>query len=179
MERAAFEPADSRTVSDIGECAVAIVVIQNVFSILRDKKIGKSVIVVIAPDATEPETAAGNTGLFRDIRERSVAIVAVERVANQDAAAVAVTSIHKVEVRPAIAVEIGHANARAELFEIDGDSLVSLVVGELNGGFGGDILKTGGRGSLRVYQGGVTGKQRRAERQTDCNRTCSQLCSQE
>src|SRR5882724_717788 len=101
MKRSGLRTCHARLVGNIGERPVAIVVVRNVASVLRHEKIGKSIIVVIAPDTTQAIAGTRNTGLVRDISERSVAIIAVKRVAGRDAAIVEIAATDEIDVLPA------------------------------------------------------------------------------
>ncbi len=50
MKRSGLRTGDPGFVGNIGERSIAIVVVQNVASILRHEKIGKAVIIVAAPN---------------------------------------------------------------------------------------------------------------------------------
>ena len=89
MKCPGLDAGDAGFVGDVGESAVAVVVIENVAAELGDEEIGKAVVVVIAPDAAEAVAGAGDAGLFGDIGESAVAVVAIEGVADGNAAIVA------------------------------------------------------------------------------------------
>src|SRR5207249_1455820 len=98
----------------IRECAVAVVVIQHIAFILGYEKIVKSVVIVIAPDTAHAIAGSWNAGCFRHVGECAVPVVAVQRVANGNAAAIKVTTVDKIDVLPAVAVEIGNTHAGTE-----------------------------------------------------------------
>jgi hypothetical protein len=50
---AELHAADAGLVGDVGEGAVALVVIEDVFAVLSDEKIRKAIVVIVAPDAAE------------------------------------------------------------------------------------------------------------------------------
>src|ERR1017187_2484832 len=62
----------------IGEGAIAVVVIQRVASVRRNKEIIKAVVIVIADSDCRGPFCAEQTGIFRHIEERSIAVVLVE-----------------------------------------------------------------------------------------------------
>src|SRR2546423_7404546 len=132
MKRSGLRTCHARLVGNVGESSVAIVVVQNVASVLRHEKIGKSVIVVIAPDTTQAIAGARNTGLVRDISERSIAIIAVQRVASHDAAIVEIAAIDEIDVLPAVAIEISYTQARTEFFAVDRDTIIAFEVREFD-----------------------------------------------
>ena len=113
--------------------------IENVFSELRHKQIWKAVVVVVSPDAAQPEPRSGHSGFVGHVGKRAVAIVLVERIANIDSASIPVARIHKVDVGPSIAVKIRNANTRPELLQVDGHALVSLEMLEFDSRFVRDI----------------------------------------
>jgi hypothetical protein len=65
----------------IGEGPVAVVVIQNAFSILRDIHVRETVAVVVAYCNALPVSLARNSRLFCDVSKSPVAIIAIQRVA--------------------------------------------------------------------------------------------------
>ena len=81
MKRSGLRTGDAGLVGNVGERPIAIVVVQNVASILRYEKIGKAVVIVVAPDTTQAVTRTRNSGLVGHIRESAIAIIAVQRVA--------------------------------------------------------------------------------------------------
>src|SRR6266566_5063072 len=136
-----FHSRHTRLVGYISESTVAIVVVQNVSAVLGHVKIGKAVVVVVAPNATETVTCARNAGCFGNISKGAVAIVSIKCVARGDAAIIEVAPIDEVDVRQTVAVEISDANTRTEYLAIDGDSIVTPDVDELDSGRPGDVCK--------------------------------------
>ena len=65
---------------DVGESAVAVIVIKNAAGILRDVKVGESVAIVISDCDAHAVGVAGHAGFFGDVGKSAVAIVAIERV---------------------------------------------------------------------------------------------------
>src|SRR5258707_13787993 len=96
-----------------------------------------AVVVVIAPDATEAVTRAGDACLWRNVGEREVAVVAIERVAGNDAFIVKIAAVHEVNVLISVTVVVGDANSGAENFQIGGDTVVAAEVGKGDAGGGG------------------------------------------
>ena len=134
MKRSRFRAGDPGFVGHIGERPIAIVVIKNVAAILGHVQVGKSVVVVIAPDAAQAVAGAGNAGLFGDVGECAVTVITIERIADGDASVIQITAVHEVNVLPAVAVEVGHADSRTKFLAIDGDALVALEVGKCDAG---------------------------------------------
>ncbi len=139
VKHSRFESAHARFVGHIGERPVAIVVVENVFSELRHKQIWKAIVVVVSPNAAEPESRSGHSSFVGHVRKRAVAIVVIKRIANIDSTSIPVARIHKVDVGPSIAVIIRHANARPELLQVDGHALVSLEMLKFDSRFVRDI----------------------------------------
>src|SRR5882762_7546185 len=102
--------------ADIRERAVAIVVVQNIFSVVSDVQIFEAVVVVIA-DA-HPLAPAGvcQPGLFGDIGESAVVIVVVEVARRRSGSwqGFQFRAVHDENIRPTIVVVIknGYAGAR-------------------------------------------------------------------
>ena len=143
VELAGFEAGDAGFFCDVGESAVAVVVIQDVGAELRDVEIGEAVVVVVAPDAAEAVVCAGDACGVGDIGEGAVGVVAIESVFDGDVAVVAITAVDEVDVLPAVVVEVGDADAGAEFFEIDGDAVVTFEVGEVDAGAVRDVSELG------------------------------------
>src|SRR5437879_13021643 len=106
MKSTGFCAADTRLVGNVSERPVAVVVIQNVAPILSHVKIGKTVIVIIAPDATQTVAGSENSALLRDVGECAVAVVAVKRIAHGIPTVVQITSLDEIDVLPAAPTEV-------------------------------------------------------------------------
>src|SRR5439155_4154410 len=113
-ERPEFRSRHAGLVGNICERTVAVVVIENVSTVLSDVKIGKSVVVVITPNATEAVARAGNSRCFGNICEGAIPIVSIKRVAHRNGAVIEIAAVHKVDVWKTVAVEICQANTRAK-----------------------------------------------------------------
>ena len=71
---------DACLFADVGERAVAVVVIQHVFAVVGDVKVGPAVVVVVADaDALAP-AGVDEAGFFRDVGERAVVIVVIKMI---------------------------------------------------------------------------------------------------
>ena len=68
MKRSGLRTGDAGLVGNVGERPIAIVVVQNVASILRYEKIGKTVVIVVAPDTTQAVTRTRTSGLVGTAR---------------------------------------------------------------------------------------------------------------
>src|SRR6185503_9647206 len=126
MELPGFESGDTSLVGYVSKGTVAIVVVEHVAAVLGDEKVWKSVVVIVTPNATEAVRRTRYAGFLSHIREGTLAIVTVESVFDGNAAIVAITSIHEINIRPAIIVEVGDADPWTELLQVDGCSFVSL-----------------------------------------------------
>ncbi len=65
----------------IGKSSIAVIVVKNAFAALCNVDVGRSVIVIVSNRYALSKAAPANTGFFSHVRECSVAIVAIERVA--------------------------------------------------------------------------------------------------
>ncbi len=166
--RAEVHAIDVRFGGDIGERAVAVVAIEHVRSILHDVEVGVAVVVVVAHHAAQPIPGARNPGFVGDIRERAVAIVVVQGIARRQAAAVKVARADEIDVRPAIAVEIGHADTGAGLVHDIGDALVAFQVNEPDARQLRDVIESR-RGVVRAASGKRGRQKRHARHRADRN----------
>ena len=70
---------DAALYSDIGECAMAVVVVQNAFPIPGEQHILVAVAVIVGNRHAHSEKVHFQTGLSADVGESAVTIVAVKR----------------------------------------------------------------------------------------------------
>ena len=73
-------PGNARLVADVRKSSVPVVAIQDIFSVIRHKKIFVSVVVVISHANSLPPTRVSESSLLRHVSKRSVVIVAVKVV---------------------------------------------------------------------------------------------------
>ena len=140
MEHAAeFSGADTRFVGDVRESPVAVVVIEKIFAVLSDVKIRKTVVVVVAPDATQAIRISRRAGLFGYVSKRAIAVIPIERIAHGDAAFVTIAAVDEVNILVTVAIKIGDANAGSGLFKNDRGPIGALVVNESDSGGFGDV----------------------------------------
>ncbi len=104
-------PSGSRHASlfrNVGEGPVAVVVIQNASSILRDIHVRETVAVVVAYCNALPVSLARNSRLFCDISESPVAIIAIHRVPQRGIRIIKVTfaAIDEVDVHPSVIIVV-------------------------------------------------------------------------
>src|SRR6266404_877983 len=137
--RAKFEARHSRLVRGVRECAIPVVVVQNVAAILRDIEIRESIVIVISPHAAEPITRTRNSSGLRDVLKRAVAIILVKSVPRSDTAIIKITAIHEINVRVSVTIEVRYACARTKYFAVDRNSLVAPEMDELNSGSCRDV----------------------------------------
>ena len=71
---------DARLLCDVGEGPVAVVVEQEAVADVGDEQVGAAVVVVVGRRAARAPGIPGHSGLLGDLRERAVAVVAVEVV---------------------------------------------------------------------------------------------------
>src|SRR4030095_7246244 len=92
----------------VSEGAITIVVIEDIFSILRDVQIRKAVAVIITHGNALSVTARGNASLIRYVSECAVPIVPVECVAQGGIRCekIAFAAVHQVNVHPAVVVVV-------------------------------------------------------------------------
>src|SRR4029079_10892100 len=64
--------------SNVGECAVAIVVIQNAWPVAGNKQIKVAVVVVVARGAPLAVARSGDAGLLSDVSKFPVAAAAID-----------------------------------------------------------------------------------------------------
>ncbi len=101
----------------VGEGAVAVVVIEHIFSVIGDVEIFAAVVVVIADaDALAP-AGVREAGLFCDIGERAVAIVVVEMAGRRfSGGSIEACAVDDEDVRPAVVVVVEDGDARSRGF---------------------------------------------------------------
>jgi hypothetical protein len=122
---------DARFCSHIRERAIAVVVIEDVLSVLRHIQVGPAVVVIVTRHAAQAEPAAGHACLIGHIRKRTIPVVAIQSI----------PPIHEVDVRPAVAIEVGHAHAWPGFLHDVGDTLVALEMDETDPGFFRDVVE--------------------------------------
>ena len=123
-EGAAGSPArllagDTSFFANVGEGAVAIVVIQNILTVVGDEEVIEAVVVVIADaDALSP-TGTAETGFVGDVGEGAVTIV-LEEVRARFLAfgeAFQTRAVYDKDVEPAVVVVIVEGNSAAGRLE--------------------------------------------------------------
>src|SRR5262249_47006081 len=109
--------AYARFVRHVGELPVALFVVKDVLSVLRNIKIGAAVVVVITGHAAYAVSRARRAGLLGYIGESAVTVVAVKRVTRRAASAIKITPVDKIDVLITVAVVIEHTHARSGFFQ--------------------------------------------------------------
>ena len=131
-ERAARAPTmlfviDAGFARDVGKCAVAVVVKQNVVAPEAAEEIVPAVVVVIADADAGLPAGARQSGSFGDVGERAVAIVLVQmrsgRLSGRPRFA-ETRSVREINIEPAVVIVIEEGDAAA--FGLDD---VALVIG--------------------------------------------------
>ena len=105
--------------ADVGESAVAVVVIQNVLAEVGDEQIVPSVVVVVADANTLSPARVRDSGLRSDVGESAIAIV-LEKMRSRLAArgkAFQARAVHQKNVEPSIVVVVVEGNAATGGFE--------------------------------------------------------------
>src|SRR5205807_10541569 len=107
-----------RFFADVGERAVAVVVIENIFAVVGDIKIFEAVIVVVTDAHALSPAGVSQARFFGDIGERAVVIVVVE-VARRGLArrqGFQLGAVHDKNIRPAVVVVVKNGDARSRRF---------------------------------------------------------------
>ncbi len=112
-------PGNAGLFRHVGECAVAIVVIQDVVSPVSDEQIVVAIVVVVADAASLSPARTSQACFLCDVGERAVTIV-VKQVAGGMAIRLSrrkACSIHQKNVEPAIVVVIEQGNTAAHFLQ--------------------------------------------------------------
>ncbi len=132
-------PAFSR---DVRECAVSVVVIQNVLAERGDENIVEAVVVVIADANALSPAVMDQTGFCGDVGEGAVAII-FEKMRNWFLAlgkSFEAPAVHQENIQPVVVVVIVESDAAAGCFE---QIFVFVFAAEdsfgVEAGFAGDV----------------------------------------
>ena len=147
--------------SNVGERSVAIIAVENRPAVAGQIQIGISVIIEITDGNALPiEPFASDAGLFGDIGECVVAIIAVKGALQGLWRFVEVCGrrLYEEDIHQAVLVEVEPGNARANGFQIILVSCLGGILSKLNPGGLGDIPVShwnsrGGRGGICLSQG--------------------------
>src|SRR5579872_3968737 len=117
----ARRPAGSRDAGllcDIGKRAVAVIVVENAASVLRDVYIGEAVSVIVPYRHALTVASAADTCLFGDVGESAVAVIAIKRVAQGRVRIVeiAFATVDQIDVHPAVIVIVEKGASRSRGF---------------------------------------------------------------
>ncbi len=109
---------DTRFLRHVGEGAVAIVVIEDAASVLRNVEVWEAISVVIPHRNTHAIATPSHAGFLRHVGECAVAIVAIQRVAQgmRRLVEIAFAAVDEVNVHPAVIVVIEEGTSRAAGF---------------------------------------------------------------
>src|SRR5580692_4430764 len=149
-ERAAVAPSFSRACDAsffayVGEGAVAVVVVENIFSVVGDIEIFTAVVVVIADaDALAP-AGVREAGFFCDIGESTVVIVVIEMAGGRfRGGGIEAGAVNDEDVRPAVVVVVEDGDAGSGGFD---DVFLGVHAAENDrigkAGFFGDVGEMG------------------------------------
>ncbi len=99
----------------IGKSAVAIVVVQDAFAVLRDVQVGEAVAIVVADCHALAVPAGCHSRLLGHVGERAIAIIAIERVAQGRIGIeeIALSAVDQVDVHPPVVVVVEESAARS------------------------------------------------------------------
>src|SRR5580658_3920192 len=105
---------------DVGEGAIAVVVVEDVLPVVGDEEIVVAIVIVVADAAgLSPASADVEAGTFGDIGESAVAIIFEEAAVGFFALGESLEAppVHKEDVEPAIVVVVIEGEAAASGFE--------------------------------------------------------------
>src|ERR1700730_3447683 len=107
--------ADTGFLRNVGKSSVAVVVIQNAFSVLGQVEIGEAVVIVVAHCGTHAIAPSGYACFLRHVAEGAVPIVAIESIAEWliRIVEIATSAIDQVNIHPAVIVVVEKSAARA------------------------------------------------------------------
>ena len=163
-ESAAGVPAlavagDAGFFADIGESAVAVVVVENIFAEISHEEIVEAVVVVIADADSLAPAGMQEPGFLGDVGEGAVAIVSEKMIGGllTNWKAFKARAVNQENVKPAVVIVIVESDAAASRFEKE---FVFVLAAEdglgVKAGFAGDveegdaeILSRGRRGLRR------------------------------
>src|SRR5260370_10402080 len=108
-----------RLFAGVGERAVSIVVVENVFAVIGNVKIFEAIVVVIADAHALSPAGVSQAGFFGDIGERAVMVVAVEvvRRCTDLRQGFQRGAVYEENVGPAIIVVIENGDAGSRRFD--------------------------------------------------------------
>src|ERR1700722_465916 len=111
---------DAGFLTDVGECSIAIVVIEDILAIVRDVQILEAIVVIVADaDALAPAGVC-EAGFLSDIGEGAVVVVAVEMIRwsfLRSEAAVKLCAVDDEDVGPAVVIIVEDRDASAGGFD--------------------------------------------------------------
>ncbi len=141
---------------DIGEGAVAIVVIEDVLAPVGQKQIVEAVVIVVADGNGGGPSVASEAGFFGDVDKGTVAIVFVEAVGGSRRRAFQTGAAEKKNVEPAIVVVVDKRAATADRFDDVGFFRFAAVDdGRVEAGLRRDVDKMSTEGQPRRFSPGL------------------------
>ena len=121
--------------TDVGKCAVPIVVVKNATVVTQDHQVGKSVIVVVTDRHPHPEKPLGtHAPAFGDVGKRAISVVAVEGRPQRLPRFVSLCrrAVHHVKIEESVLVVVDPAASSAHGFDQVFLRGRCIVVPELN-----------------------------------------------
>jgi len=97
----------------IGKCAVAVIVVKPVVTVVGQEQIFKPVIIVVANAHPNCPTWVGEAGFGRDIGKAAVTIVVVEAVARAGRCSIKGSAAEEKQVHPAVIVVVDESATAA------------------------------------------------------------------
>jgi len=142
---------DAGFFADVGESAVAIVVIENIFAEVGDEEIFEAIVVVVADADTLAPAVATDAGLRGDIGESAITIIFKE-VGDwflAKSGGLELATVDKENVEPAVVVIVVEGDAAAGGFEEIFIFVFAAVDGfGVEGGVFGDVEKIHAEGRV-------------------------------
>ena len=103
---------------DIGKRTIPVVVIKDAVWILRKVDVRKAIAIVVADGNSHAIGIARYTGFLRDIGERAIAIIVVQRITQRlrRLIEIARSAVHQIDIHPAVVVVVEKGAAGAHGF---------------------------------------------------------------
>src|SRR5580698_9890978 len=111
-------PGDAGFFAYVGESAVAIVVVQDIFSVVGDVEIFPAVVVIVADANALAPTGVSEAGFFRDVGEGAVVIIVVKMACGCfTGGSVEAGAVDDKYVGPAVVVVVEDGDSRSGSFK--------------------------------------------------------------
>src|SRR5207245_1828687 len=101
-----------------GERAVAVVVVKDAATVLREIEVGKAIAIIVPYRCPHAVPTTSNLGFFGDVGKGSVSIVVIQCVFQRwiRVEKIAAAAVHQIDVHPAIIVIIQEGTASSGSF---------------------------------------------------------------